>query len=149
LGAGGALAGSAFGKRFGERFAYLRWYRHYLTGECPSNAEIGRVVHRTGQSVANWSALADPPVDWKVHAPLADYLGVTQDWLIRNQGDPPERDLWARWSAQRETEDVPTISASAYIPMTDDVVERMQREEDAKHLKERRGRKGRGGSGAA
>lgn len=91
---------------FAERLGYARWLRHLLTGEAPSHAEIGREVHRTGQAVSGWSAAAEPPSDWKVHAPLAAYLGMEEKWLIRNEGPPPRPELWREWLVARRLDPV-------------------------------------------
>ncbi len=48
-----------------------------------------------------WETLAEPPTDWRVHAPLAAYLGVDERWLVRDEGEPPRPELWAAWIKER------------------------------------------------
>lgn len=86
---------------FGERFGFALWMAHLTTGEVPSYADIGRRVGRTGPAVGAWIAANDPPPDWKVHEPLAKYLGVEDDWLVKGRGEPPDQILWSRWIAHR------------------------------------------------
>src|SRR5690349_9575018 len=84
------------------RFGYARWLRHLETGEAPSFADIGREVERTGQAVSSWAKADAPPTDFRVHAPLAGYLGVPERWLIQDVGEPPRPELWGAWTAARE-----------------------------------------------
>lgn len=86
---------------FALRFGFARWLKHLEAGEAPSHAEIGRAVERTGQAVSGWSAAPDPPPDWKVHEPLAAYLGVAEGWLVKNRGEPPHPELWPIWTKHR------------------------------------------------
>lgn len=86
---------------FAERFAYARTLRLVRTGDYPSKAEIGRAVDRTGQAVGPWEELDEPPTDWRVHGPLAAYLGVPERWLIRGEGEAPRPELWAAWLSER------------------------------------------------
>jgi hypothetical protein len=87
--------------RFGERLGYARWLYHLVTGAAPSHAEIGREVGRTGPAVGAWMEEQEPPSDYRVHAPLAAFLGVEEGWLIRDAGEPPRAELWAAWTAER------------------------------------------------
>lgn len=82
---------------FAERFAYACLIRHYRAGKAPTNAEIGRAVQRTGQWVLKWSEATEAPTDYRVHAPLAEYLGVDRQWLIEGKGPAPEPGFWAGW----------------------------------------------------
>lgn len=93
---------------FAERLAFARLVHHYRSGESPGNAEIGRAVERTGPWVTKWAKSSEPPTDFRVHAPLAAFLGVEERWLIRDQGDPPMVELWRRWLADRRGDDRPT-----------------------------------------
>lgn len=91
---------------FAERLGYGRWLRHLIEGEAPSHAEVGRAVDRTGQAVSGWALLEAPPSDYRVHAPLAEYLGVEERWLIRNEGPPPRPVLWREWLVARALDTV-------------------------------------------
>lgn len=87
--------------RFAERFGYSRWLYHLIHGVAPAHSEIGRAVSRTGPAVYGWMDMDEPPNDYRVHAPLAEFLGVSEEWLIKNQGEPPRPDLWKAWIAER------------------------------------------------
>lgn len=86
---------------FAERLAYARALRHIRTGEAPSDAEIGKAVDRVPQWVTKWKQSETPPKDYRVHAPLAEFLEVPVEWLRDGSGDPPEPDVWALWVAAR------------------------------------------------
>lgn len=86
---------------FSERLAYARWLKHFTSGSAPGNAEIGRAVDRTGPWVTKWADSETPPPDYRVHRPLAAFLGVEEAWLIRDEGEPPRRDLWQAWIEER------------------------------------------------
>jgi hypothetical protein len=87
--------------RFGQRFGYARWLKHLVDGTAPTHAEIGRAVGRTGPAVGAWLAESEPPSDWKVHAPLAGFLGVDEGWLVKQEGKPPRPELWREWLVAR------------------------------------------------
>lgn len=89
---------------FGSRLGYARWLLHLRTGAAPSHAEIGREVGRTGPAVSGWMEDEAAPVDYRVHGPLADFLGVAEEWLIKNAGSPPRPALWKEWLAAREAQ---------------------------------------------
>lgn len=114
---------------FSERFGYARWLRHLATGEAPGFAEVGRAVERTGQAVSAWSSAEEAPVDWRVHGPLARFLDVEENWLIKNVGEPPLPDLWRVWTgvrrksappARRVAEPAPPVYATQAIGETGD-----------------------------
>jgi hypothetical protein len=86
---------------FSVRFGYALWIQHLKRGEVPGWAEIGRAVTRTGQAVSAWATAAEAPVDYRVHAPLAEFLEVDEAWLVKNVGEPPQPDLWQTWRAAR------------------------------------------------
>jgi hypothetical protein len=86
---------------FGVRFGYARWLYHLRTGSSPGHAEIGREIGRTGPAVSGWMDAADAPIDWRVHTPLAEFLGIDESWLVRGQGDTPRPELWEAWLAAR------------------------------------------------
>lgn len=93
--------------KFHERFGYARWIRHLVTGEAPSFAMIAKALPgekgepMTGQAVSGWKRRTEPPTNWKLHAPLAAALGVDEDWLIKDEGEPPHSALWAAWLEAR------------------------------------------------
>lgn len=87
---------------FGSRFGYARWLYHLRTGSAPTHAEIAREVKRTGPAVSAWVEADDAPVDYRVHAPLAEFLEVDEAWLVKNAGEPPRAELWQAWRAARE-----------------------------------------------
>lgn len=86
---------------FGERLGYARWLYHLVTGEAPAYAEIGRATGRTGQAVSGWMGVAESPADYRVHAPTAEFLGVDERWLFRDEGEPPRPELWKEWIKER------------------------------------------------
>lgn len=86
---------------FAERFGYGIWLRHLVTGAAPSFAEIGREVDRTGPAVSGWTRTEEPPSDFRVHAPLAAFLGLEERWLVHNEGSPPREELWKAWVTER------------------------------------------------
>lgn len=88
---------------FAERLAYARILVHFRLGRCITNTAIGAAVDRTQPWVTKWAKSSKPPKDFQVHEPLAAFLGVDEMWLIRGQGEPPERDLWDRWVSSRAT----------------------------------------------
>lgn len=102
---------------FRHRFGYAVWLKHLEEGEPPGYAEIGRAVVTTekpdgytGQGVSTWARSDRPPRDFETHAPLAAALGVAEDWLIKEEGEPPRGELWETWNrARREQQPVPTI----------------------------------------
>lgn len=87
--------------QFYERLGFARWLAHLRTGVAPTHAEIARAVSRTGPAVGAWMSEAEPPSDYRVHGPLAEYLEVEGDWLIRDVGEPPRPELWAAWLEAR------------------------------------------------
>lgn len=87
--------------RFDERLGYARWLKHLVDGEAPAHSEIGQAVDRTGQAVSGWARKAEPPSDFRVHAPLAKYLAVDQAWLIEGAGEAPRAELWKAWLQER------------------------------------------------
>lgn len=87
--------------RFSERLGYARWLYHLVKGVAPTHAGIGSEVGRSGVAVGYWMDDAEPPSDYRVHAPLARYLGVRDTWLIRNEGQPPRPELWNAWIEER------------------------------------------------
>lgn len=86
---------------FAERLAYACWLFFGLHGSEPSQTEMAARVKRAQPTVREWFAREKPPIDWEVHAPLADYLGVPEGWLIRNVQPPPEPLLWAWWLGRK------------------------------------------------
>lgn len=86
---------------FAERLAYARMLVHFRTGRCLSNTEIGGAVKRTQPWVTKWARSPTPPRDFEVHRPLASFLGVEEDWLIRDEGKAPESELWEKWLQER------------------------------------------------
>jgi hypothetical protein len=60
-----------------------------------------------------------PPVDFRVHRPVAAFLGVEERWLFRAEGEAPEPALWAAWCANaslRATgEDAPADDRPTYL----------------------------------
>lgn len=86
---------------FGERLGYARWLKHLTDGVAPAHAEIGREVGRTGPAVGAWMDEEEPPTDYRVHGPLAAFLGVDERWLIKNEVEPPRPELWKAWIAER------------------------------------------------
>lgn len=86
---------------FAERLAYARWLYHGSAREALSQADIARAVKRTAGWVTKWTESDVPPRDYEVHRPLADMLRVSEAWLIRGEGDPPDPGLWATWIERR------------------------------------------------
>jgi hypothetical protein len=113
--------------RFSLRIGYAGWLLHLRRGEPVGFAEIGRAVGRTGQAVSGWFRAPHPPVDYRVHAALAGFLGVDADWLVRDAGDPPRPELWAAWTATRK-DDQPLSSGR----VSDEEVAIARAERDAK-----------------
>lgn len=107
---------------FALRFGYARWLRHLLSGEPPGYAEIGRATGLTGQAVSGWSSREEAPTNYKVHRPLAEFLGVDRDWLIDGAGDAPDSALWTRWLRAREASadpfadgvEIPTLERESF-----------------------------------
>jgi hypothetical protein len=89
---------------FAVRLGYARWLRHLLAGEAPGNAEIARAVKHTGQWLTRWAASAEPPTDFRVHEPIAAFLGVSERWLFRGTGEAPRPELWDAWRLAREVQ---------------------------------------------
>jgi hypothetical protein len=100
---------------FALRFGYARWLRHLLSGEPPGYAGIGRATGLSGQAVSGWSGRAEAPTNYKLHRPLAEFLGVDRDWLIDGVGEAPDGDLWLRWVRARH-EDHDAFADGAEIP---------------------------------
>jgi hypothetical protein len=86
---------------FSERFGFARWLKHLTDGDPPGWAEIGRAVGRTGQAISGYSEEAEPPIDFRVHAALAEFLGVDERWIIRDEGQAPMPELWEVWISAR------------------------------------------------
>lgn len=97
---------------FGERFGYACWLYYLRNGRPPSYAAIGREASRTGEAVSAWASAEQPPADFKVHAPTAEFLEVDEMWLFREQGDPPKPDLWKVWLSERRR--APRASKQAF-----------------------------------
>lgn len=90
---------------FGIRLGYLRWLRHLIDGAAPAWADIGRAINYTGEGVSKWQVNETPPVDYTVHRPLAAFFDLKDDrWLIHNEGDPPQPDLWKIWLRYRRAD---------------------------------------------
>lgn len=106
---------------FTDRLAYARFLVYFRTGEAPSNAALAKAAGRTGPWVTQIEDKPDPPADYRVHRPMAEFLGVPERWLIHGEGSPPEPEMFARWWAQRTgrplTLDLPTLGEDAYEPL--------------------------------
>jgi len=89
--------------RFSDRLGFARWIYHLKRGESPSKSEIARAVDRTGPAVLAWMDLDEAPTDYRVHEPLADFFGVDKEWIISEKGDPPHKELWDAWMAERRS----------------------------------------------
>jgi transcriptional regulator with XRE-family HTH domain len=85
---------------------------HFRTGQCVGQTDIAKAADRTQPWVAKWEKSPSAPKDYTTHRPLAAYLGVDEDWLIRGEGEPPEPDLWDRWSASRAPRVAPVPTAA-------------------------------------
>lgn len=102
---------------FSVRLGYLRWLQHLLSGEAPGHAEIGRAVGVTGQAVMKWMEREDPPVNFRMHAPLASFFDADEKWLIRGEGEPQRPDLWAEWTkARRRQVKAAPVEAFVKVP---------------------------------
>jgi hypothetical protein len=102
---------------FGSRFGYARWLYHLRAGAAPTHAEIAREVNRTGPAVSAWGDADEAPVDYRVHAPLAEFLEVDEAWLVKNVGEPPRPELWQAWRAARAIKQPPeALRVSARAP---------------------------------
>lgn len=87
---------------FAERFAYLVFMRHALTGKAPTNTEIGRSVGVTDVAVLGWSKRKDPPPAYAhVKGLVAFFAPVTEEWLVRAAGEPPVPALYREWEKAR------------------------------------------------
>lgn len=105
--------------KFYERFGYARWLYHLDTGAAPAHAEIAREIGRTGPAVSGWMDDENPPTDYRVHQPLADFLGVDAKWLISDVGEAPRPQLWAVWlKARRSERATPTLDRLQKDPET-------------------------------
>lgn len=95
------MAESSGDPTFAERFAYVRWLFYGRTGREPLQSELAERVDRSQPTVGEWYVREQPPSDYRVHGPMADYLGADREWLIDGAGKPPEPVLWRWWYAQR------------------------------------------------
>lgn len=95
------MADTTEGPGFGDRFAYARWLLHGRKGQAPEQTAVAKAVGRSQPTVAEWYGRTEPPKDYQIHKPLAEYLGVEKDWLIEGAGRPPEPALWAWWLGRR------------------------------------------------
>lgn len=86
---------------FADRLAYARFLMHMRTGEAPSNAAVARAVGRANAWVTEIARRREAPTDYRVHRPMAEFLGVPEAWLVRAEGSVPEPELWKRWQAAR------------------------------------------------
>ena len=91
----------AVGSAFHERLAYARWLLHLRTGDCPADADIARGISQSAPWVAKWKVRTDAPDSRERAKALSSFLGVREEWLIDNEGEPPEPNLWDRWIAER------------------------------------------------
>lgn len=85
------------GVPFRLRLAYARWLHHLRTGACAGNAEIGREVGVTGPWVTKWAKRDDAPDSRQTGRRLCQFLGVSELWLLDDEENPPEPDLWKQW----------------------------------------------------
>lgn len=89
--------------RFGDRFGYVRWLKHLERGEALDHADIGRAIGRTGPAVSAWQGMREPPAAKPdFYTQVADYFGVSREWLFEDKDGPPHPDLWKAWIAARE-----------------------------------------------
>ena len=98
------MGGWVAGTTFAERFGYLVFMRHALTGRAPTNAEIARATGVTDVAVLRWAQREDPPPAYAHIKALADYFQpVTEDWLVAGKGEPPIPAMYREWQKARAT----------------------------------------------
>lgn len=98
---------------FAERFAYARWIAHLVRREPPTLTAIAEAVGRSQPWMTKWARSETPPPNYEFHRPLADYLEVSETWLIRGEGEPPFPRLWLTWRNPVEAPAAVHVSPSA------------------------------------
>lgn len=89
---------------FAERFAYLIFMRHALTGRAPTNAEVARATGVTDVAVLRWSQRSDaPPAYAHVKALVEFFAPASEDWLVSGKGEPPIPAMYREWMKARAT----------------------------------------------
>lgn len=87
--------------RFRDRLGYARWRYHLRHGAYPGNAEIARAVDVTGPWVTKWSQRDDAPDSRGLGRALSAFLECPESWLMDDEGEPPDPDLYERWRVAR------------------------------------------------
>lgn len=82
---------------FSERLAYARWVR--VVDE--SDKALAARAKVTAVWLGKWKVRADAPQGRKEGPRLARALGVSEEWLLDGEGDPPDVELWNDWLLKR------------------------------------------------
>jgi hypothetical protein len=84
---------------FSERLAYARWVMQLAKGDPGSDRDFAEAADVGYGWLQKWKARTDAPQERSLVKKLCAYIGVSEDWLIDDIGDPPRPDLWAEWIA--------------------------------------------------
>src|SRR5689334_9289759 len=84
---------------FSERLAYARWVRQLTKADSGSDRDFALEADVGYDWLQKWKKRDDAPQERNLVKRLCAYVGVSEDWLIDDLGDPPRLELWVEWIA--------------------------------------------------
>lgn len=111
---------------FRDRLAFARFYAHLHLGRYITNSEIARAVGVDPAWVTKWSKRPDAPDSRVAGRALAELFGVAESWLMDDEGEAPEAELWTLWQQARGTAPKST-SLERALQSIDDALERQRK----------------------